>query len=246
MENNNYVSVGNIIEQERLKRQAQIAKGISSDVYDHIEKAYSDDLSQSFEKSENIERFERDIQSLNKAETDLLLHKIQRQMNVDSDSTLLKAMKSIAIQHANDLEKAVYVDNAQNRKLGRVGQQYGGKNDKVSEKDGSTLIGKLTANDAAKFLSEHGEDYIDYQYGHMDEDDDLYDKFEAASKFIKKFEVFDWKQKDEANEYKMKMESKGYHVIDVGNGSDTIAYALIKKDDDTENKPNNNKKKKSK
>ncbi len=107
----NYVHVGDIIEQERQKRQAQISKGVDDNVYDHIEKAYSDDLSQSFEKSENLERFERDIKGLNKAETDLLLHKIQRQINADSESTLLKAMKSIALSHANDLEKATYVDN---------------------------------------------------------------------------------------------------------------------------------------
>ena len=123
----NYVHVGDIIEQERQKRQAQISKSIDENVYDHIEKAYSDDLSQSFKKSENLERFERDIQGLNKAETDLLLHKIQRQLNADSGSTLLKAMKSIAVNHANDLEKATYVDNPRNRKLGRVGQEYGGK-----------------------------------------------------------------------------------------------------------------------
>lgn len=142
----------------------------------------------------------------------------------------------------DDIEKAVYADNAKNRKLGRVGQEYGGKGSrggKTDEENAGHIKGKkekqqkaqkITADDAAKFLSEHGEDYISYQYGDIDEDDDLYDKFEAASKFIKEFKTFDWKQEDEADEYKNKMESKGYHVIDVGNGSDTIAYALIKKD----------------
>lgn len=128
MENNNYVSVGNIIEQERLRRQAQIAKGVSSDVYDHIEKAHQDDLNSNIEKSDNLTRFETDIQDLNKAETELLLHKIQRQLNADSKSMLLKAMKSIAINHYNDIEKArhgIYEDNAKNRKLNRVGQEYG-------------------------------------------------------------------------------------------------------------------------
>ena len=101
----NYVHVGDIIEQERQKRQAQISKSIDESVYDHIEKAYSDDLSQSFEKSENLERFERDIQSLNKAETDLLLHKIQRQINADPESEILKSFRTIAMNHiSNDFE----------------------------------------------------------------------------------------------------------------------------------------------
>ena len=124
----NYVSVGNIIEQERLRRQSQISKSIINEVYDHIEKAHNDDLNYNIEKSDNLTRFETDIQDLNKAETELLLNKIQRQLNADSESTLLKAMKSIAINHYNDIEKAahgVYEDNAENRRLNRVGQEYG-------------------------------------------------------------------------------------------------------------------------
>lgn len=124
----NYVSVGNIIEQERLRRQSQISKSIINEVYDHIEKAHNDDLNYNIEKSDNLTRFETDIQDLNKAETELLLHKIQRQLNADSESTLLKAMKSIAINHYNDIEKAahgIYADNAKNRRLNRVGQEYG-------------------------------------------------------------------------------------------------------------------------
>ena len=64
MESNNYVSVGNIIEQERLKRQAQIAKGVSSDVYDHIEKAHQDDLSKGVEMTDNLSRFADDVRFL--------------------------------------------------------------------------------------------------------------------------------------------------------------------------------------
>lgn len=106
MENNNYVSVGNIIEQERLKRQAQIAKGVSSDVYDHIEKAHQDDLSKGVEMTDNLSRFADDVDNLNKAETEFLLSKLQRQIVVDPESSLLKSFKSIAINHLNDLEKA--------------------------------------------------------------------------------------------------------------------------------------------
>jgi len=190
----------------------------------------------------NQDKFETDVDNLSKAETENLLGTIQAEIIKGGDYDMLTEMRSIALDHITDIEKAVYADNALNRKLGRVGQEYGGKGSRGgktdeenggrsgSKQDKKEKVGKLTANDAAKFLSEHGEDYISYQYGDMD-DDDLYDKFEAASKFIKEFKTFDWKQEDEADKYKKKMESKGYHVIDVGNGSDTIAYALIKKED---------------
>lgn len=251
MENNNYVSVGNIIEQERLKRQAQIAKGVSSDVYDHIEKAYSNDLSQSFEKSENLERFERDIQGLNKAETDLLLHKIQRQMNVDSDSNLLKAMKSIAIQHANDLEKATYVDNAKNRKLGRVGQEYGGKGsrggktdewrahkkrqetnskkDRVSEKDGSALMGKLM--EAWELDSNHS-------FGERKKWENKL--VETLNKMGKSAKWFNKNVEAIANANTGEYDDELEELYDV-NGIDDL-FDLVKEiGDDTENEPDNNK-----
>lgn len=208
MENNNYVSVGNIIEQERLRRQAQIAKGVSSDVYDHIEKAYSNDLSQSFEKSENLERFERDIQGLNKAETDLLLHKIQRQMNVDSDSNLLKAMKSIAIQHANDLEKATYVDNAKNRKLGRVGQEYGGKkSDSTQSMVNSNGMLNLKNPDAKRFAE------LDKKF------DDKSTRKQMSDKEVSELRLLQKKFHDAFNEWHDKQYSGSKNRIEHGDNT---------------------------
>ena len=155
MEYNNYVKVGNIIEQERLKRQAQIAKGVGSDVYDHIEKAHQDDLSKGVEMTDNLSRFANDVDNLNKAETEFLLSKLQRQIVADPESHLLKSFKSIAIEHLNDIEKAVYADNAQNRKLGRVGQEYGGKGSrggKTDEENGGHIKGKKADGNAQKKL----------------------------------------------------------------------------------------------
>lgn len=104
---NKYVNVGNIIEQERQRRQVQIAKGIESEVLDHIEKAYNNEFEQSIEASNsNLERFSKDVENLNKAETEFLLSKIQRQINVDPGSQLLKSFRSIAISHIGDIEKA--------------------------------------------------------------------------------------------------------------------------------------------
>jgi len=130
MDKQQYVSVGNIIEQERLRRQAQISKGIQSNPIDHIEKAYNEDFGGNLEKGfedENLIRFASDISEFNKAETEFALHKIQRQMNADPESELLKSMRTIALNHINDIEKGVYADTPENRKLGRVGKQYGGK-----------------------------------------------------------------------------------------------------------------------
>ena len=132
---NNYVSVGNIIEQERLKRQEQISKGISSEVFDHIEKAHSDDFSQvEVTTDDNLTRFANDISQLNKAETELLLNKLQRQINADSESQLLKSFRSIALSHMDAIEKGVYSDNPLNRKLGRVGQEWHRGKKKNSQK----------------------------------------------------------------------------------------------------------------
>lgn len=123
MENNNYVSVGNIIEQERLKRQAQIAKGVDSEVIDAIKKAHDDDFSKSVDVDGNLSKFANDIDDLSKAETEFLLNKLQRQINADSESQILKSMRTIALQHMNDIEKGVYADTSYNRELGRVGQE---------------------------------------------------------------------------------------------------------------------------
>lgn len=219
MENNNYVSVGNIIEQERLRRQAQIAKGVSSDVYDHIEKAYSNDLSQSFEKSENLERFERDIQGLNKAETDLLLHKIQRQMNVDSDSTLLKAMKSIAIQHSNELEKATYVDNAKNRKLGRVGQEYGGKkSDSTQSMVNSNGMLNLKNPDAKRFAE------LDKKF------DDKSTRKQMSDKEVSELRLLQKKFHDAQNEWHDKQHSGSKNLIGYGGKTELQKRVATKKE----------------
>lgn len=123
MEHNNYVSVGDIIEQERLKRQAQIAKGVDSEVIDAIEKAHDDDFSKSVDVDGNLSKFANDIDDLSKAETEFLLNKLQRQINADSESQILKSMRTIALQHMNDIEKGVYADTSYNRELGRVGQE---------------------------------------------------------------------------------------------------------------------------
>ena len=170
-----------------------------------------------------------------------------------------------------ELEKAVYADTPENRKLGRVGQEYhrgrkkknaddgndggsGKLSSQASKTDTSTL--KKVANsdkapqamkDAAKkelqnrgkgdkggnpkqaaidFLTKNADKYLDYQYG--DVDDETSKKFDEAMKHVKMGKTFDYGD-DGADEYKDKIENKGYHVIDLTPGSDQTTYALVKK-----------------
>lgn len=80
--------------------------------------------------------FEADVDNLSKAETENLLGQIQAEILKGGDYDMLTEMRSIALDHLDDIEKArhgIYADTAENRKLGRVGQEYGG----VGSRDGN-------------------------------------------------------------------------------------------------------------
>lgn len=208
MENNNYVSVGNIIEQERLKRQAQIAKGVNSDVYDHIEKAHQDDLSKGVEMTDNLSRFADDVDNLNKAETEFLLSKLQRQIVADPESSILKSFRSIAIDHLNDIEKAVYVDNSNNRKLGRVGQEYGGKkSDSTQSMVNSNGMLNLKNPDAKRFAE------LDKKF------DDKSTRKQMSDKEVSELRLLQKKFHDAQNEWHDKQHSGSKNRI--GHGGNT-------------------------
>lgn len=90
-----------------------------------------DSLTPSF----NQVKFETDVDNLSKAETENLLGTIQAEIIKGGDYDILTEMRSIALDHITDIEKAVYADNALNRKLGRVGQEYGGKGSRGGKTD---------------------------------------------------------------------------------------------------------------
>lgn len=76
----------------------------------------------------NSFQFEADVDNLSKSETENLLGQIQAEILKGGDYDTLTEMRSIALDHIQDIEKArqgVYADNSLNRKLMRVGQQYG-------------------------------------------------------------------------------------------------------------------------
>ena len=101
-----YVQVGEIIEQERAKRQAQISKGVDANIYDQIEKAHKNDFSElDTAGDKNLEKFTQDVGGLNKAETEFLLSKIQRQINADPESKILKLFRAIAANHLGEVNE---------------------------------------------------------------------------------------------------------------------------------------------
>ena len=108
-----------------------------------------DSLTPSF----NSVQFEADVDNLSKAETENLLGTIQAEIIKGGDYDMLTEMRSIALDHIADIEKAVYADNAQNRKLGRVGQEYGGKGSrggKTDEENGGRSNGNTEDKEAVQ------------------------------------------------------------------------------------------------
>ena len=162
----------------------------------------------------------------------------------ESDLNILKAeeqelsvtdlIKAGVLEYDDSIEKAVYADTPQNRKLGRVGQEYHRGKGKKNE-DNNTKKKKMDYDTAVNFLEENADWWSSYQYDTLDEDDkeqkEMKEKFDAAKKFIKKFKTFDIKDGQseiDAKRYKEDMESKGYKLIDFGQGSGMVYYAILK------------------
>ena len=58
----------------------------------------------------NSVQFEDDVDNLSKAETENLLGQIQAEILKGGDYDMLTEMRSIALDHIADIEKAVYAD----------------------------------------------------------------------------------------------------------------------------------------
>jgi hypothetical protein len=88
-------------------------------------------------------------------------------------------------------EKAVYADNAQNRKLQRVGKTYGGKKEEDAPKDDKkpkeddTSGGKSPADHAKETSTEHLQKFLDTQKRNTDHDDDTKEAIAAAESELK-------------------------------------------------------------
>ena len=97
-----------------------------------------------------------------------------------------------------------------------------------SSKSKTSASSIATVDDAATFLQKNVDKWREYQYEELD-DEKLEKQFDEANKYIKDFKQFDWDEEDDADEYKKKMEKKGYKIVDLGEGSDTYIFAVLKK-----------------
>lgn len=84
----------------------------------------------------DYERFSEDMSSLSKGECEVLLGNIQSEIIKGGNEEVLHNCRSMVLDRINNIEKAksgVYADNSLNRKLGRVGQEWG-RSRKAKEK----------------------------------------------------------------------------------------------------------------
>lgn len=155
--------------------------------------------------------------------------------NKESMLSVTDLIKAGVLEYDDSIEKAVYADTYENRKLGRVGQEYHRGKGEKKEDENNTKNGKMDYDTAVNFLEENADWWSTYQYDTFDEDDEeqkeMKEKFDAAKKFIKKFKMFEIgsrEDEEEAKRYKEDMESKGYKLIDFGQGSGIVDYAILK------------------
>lgn len=71
------------------------------------------------------------------------------------DADIINEVFDLSKSSLNDLEKAKYVDNAENRKKMRVGQEYGGKSEELGKtRSGKTVYSRFNHKDHKGFTKE--------------------------------------------------------------------------------------------
>lgn len=105
---NEYVSVGAIIEKERQARQERISKALGTSIADNVdetlEKAQLDNLNETIEKGEllpEVAEYKKDLESqkISKADAEIYLNKIQREIASGGGFTSkkLKQLKDVTV-----------------------------------------------------------------------------------------------------------------------------------------------------
>ena len=111
---NEYVSVGAIIERERQARQERISKALGTDIAENVEetmeKAQIDNLNETIERGEllpEVAEFKKSIedQCLSKADAEIYLHKIQREIAAcgNFNSKKLNQLKDVTVGYIRSL-----------------------------------------------------------------------------------------------------------------------------------------------
>lgn len=150
------------------------------------------------------------------------------------------AIRKGIVEFDDEICKAVYADTAENRKLGRVGQEYhkgrkkqGGMEEphgKVKEKSTENKESKksLHITESLDLAEEHADEYMDFQYSGEASTPELKKIFQYIQEKAD-WKIADWTEdSEELEKWKEKKEKKGYKVIDMSGGSDTTSYAAIK------------------
>lgn len=102
----NYVKVGSIIEQKRLARQEQISKSVGQDSTESLfEKSENVDSAYSKDLLPEVAEFKKSIEenNLSKADTDIYLSKIQRELTANPESLKLNQIRNVLVEYKQGL-----------------------------------------------------------------------------------------------------------------------------------------------
>nr|DAP07039.1 MAG TPA: hypothetical protein [Caudoviricetes sp.] len=102
----NYVKVGSIIEQKRLARQEQISKSVGQDSTESLfEKSENVDSTYSKDLLPEVAEFKKSIEdnNLSKADADIYLNKIQRELTANPESLKLNQIRNVLVEYKQGL-----------------------------------------------------------------------------------------------------------------------------------------------
>lgn len=102
----NYVKVGSIIEQKRLARQEQISKSVGQDSTESLfEKSENVDSAYSKDLLPEVAEFKKSIEdnNLSKADADIYLNKIQRELTANPESLKLNQIRNVLVEYKQGL-----------------------------------------------------------------------------------------------------------------------------------------------
>lgn len=215
---------GGVLDEVRKKRQGWI---LSRDWKKTLGK-YDEDKLNSFieshtEKLKNIQKRAKDI--LNSKDRYPWGGKVKS--DEEKQQLVHEELKNIVDQE----DLIGYAKNLLSNKKVNENAENNTKNESKQE----TKNGKMNFETAVNFLEENADYWSAYQYDSLDEDDEkereIKEKFDSAKKFISKFKTFQIhseKQEEKAKQYKKDMESEGFKLVDLGQGSGIVHYAILK------------------
>lgn len=151
--------------------------------------------------------------------------------NLDTTSAIRKGIA----EYDDSIEKAVYADTPQNRKLGRVGQEYH-RGRKKQQENNNTKYNYNKIMHIADLVEKNADKFVDYMYSEDADEAGITKEVAEAFNHVlynqNKVKVsrksFDWSEDEDAEIYKEKMKEKGYRVVDLGENNDTRDFVCFK------------------